>query len=1108
MGLSKLKKRKTNSRPAKKAQLMTLVMLLLFILMVSELSYMIILNINYNDISQSSLVSSASLDYNQVLATSAQNFAQASLAQAVHTLAWYESNPSIRKDNFISNSSYLTDLVFNGTIPEVPQGSLEANAIRSEMSSLTLSSYNKSLIGPAAISGVVINIWETMPQVIEHNSYSISLSYTENVRMNTSGSVYTFALPINVSLQLNGSPDLLAAEKGIQRNILLADPSTLTRVIGNSYAISGSPTFVYGTIYYVPTGGSCPSISTPYSYSIILATPSASTVSSCVNDFGGLVTYSLSGANVQVPYLVYPSSSGILTSLITGRDVLLNGKQLALLDISNLQSDISNNYFYQSPFAPSYLQRAEDLLTSSSPQGGIFTFSGYGAQSPSFNGISYIEVKDSPSLRVGDPYFTFSAWIYPTSESQCGGPNCIIFNKENSYEWALNQNGNLCWAIRNSNPGWNWECTTAVIPINKWTNIALTYNSTAVSTYENGVLVGVYKGASGTVDNTNYQNALRIGARGAPGSASSLFYGSIINVQIYNTSLNKRNILDIYSRGTSGIPISNIGLVGWWQLNGNANDYSGQGNNGTSFNMAYTNMPTGPYSTLVANFTGTQQILIPEIPSYAITGSITETAWIKINNINNLINTPIIAPGNSNTFPLLFLQAGSSTIPAFAIDGGTEEEATGTNPLNTGQWYFVAGVYNYNTGVVSLYVNGTLVGGKTVTVGTSQQQYGGGFSLGYLLSQTSHSDLQESNVQIYSSALSSSEISSLFSAGINGAPIRNSGLVGWWQLNGNANDYSVNRNGGIDGSNLGYSSYSGSAEDSIFTTGEASQTFPLPGILGCIDMQSCMNATKPKLTLGILPLSISSASLQVGKFNGINSYAYIPSVNSLNFTYNITISAWVYPTSYPSTYATIVSKGRDNYASGYNLWILPNGELEMLINDSNQHGKPGTGLSLSGGTVPLNKWSFVAGTYNISGSSWDIYVNGEQVASYSKKKMYPIYYIYNTPLTIGTMAYSAPSYFQFNGMISNVQLYNASLSQAGISQLYSEGITGMPLLQARVSAWYLLNGNANDYSGSGNNAESTFNMTYPYMTGEYTGTGISWASPIANEWQALGLGNP
>ena len=74
--------------------------------------------------------------------------------------------------------------------------------------------------------------------------------------------------------------------------------------------------------------------------------------------------------------------------------------------------------------------------------------------------------------------------------------------------------------------------------------------------------------------------------------------------------------------------------------------------------------------------------------------------------------------------------------------------------------------------------------------------------------------MQESNVQIYSSALSKSSISALFNAGINGAPIRNSGLVGWWPLNGNANDYSGNSNGGVDGSNLNYSLYSGSAHGS------------------------------------------------------------------------------------------------------------------------------------------------------------------------------------------------------------------------------------------------------------------------------------------------------
>jgi hypothetical protein len=60
------------------------------------------------------------------------------------------------------------------------------------------------------------------------------------------------------------------------------------------------------------------------------------------------------------------------------------------------------------------------------------------------------------------------------------------------------------------------------------------------------------------------------------------FSGSIANFQIYNTALSSAQVQTLYQSGIKGSPISGAGLVGWWPLNGNANDYSGNGNNGAA----------------------------------------------------------------------------------------------------------------------------------------------------------------------------------------------------------------------------------------------------------------------------------------------------------------------------------------------------------------------------------------------------------------------------------------------------------------------------------------------------------------------------------------------
>ncbi len=74
---------------------------------------------------------------------------------------------------------------------------------------------------------------------------------------------------------------------------------------------------------------------------------------------------------------------------------------------------------------------------------------------------------------------------------------------------------------------------------------------------------------------------------GASPYLQEIFNGSISNVQIYNTALSSTQISQLYSEGLGGGPLSKAGLVAWWPLNGNANDYSGNNNNGAAINVSW-----------------------------------------------------------------------------------------------------------------------------------------------------------------------------------------------------------------------------------------------------------------------------------------------------------------------------------------------------------------------------------------------------------------------------------------------------------------------------------------------------------------------------------------
>ena len=74
------------------------------------------------------------------------------------------------------------------------------------------------------------------------------------------------------------------------------------------------------------------------------------------------------------------------------------------------------------------------------------------------------------------------------------------------------------------------------------------------------------------------------------------YKGSLANIQIYNASLSNSSIQALYKEGIGGAPINVNNLMGWWPLNGNANDYSGYGNDGTAANVTYTSSWTSGYS--------------------------------------------------------------------------------------------------------------------------------------------------------------------------------------------------------------------------------------------------------------------------------------------------------------------------------------------------------------------------------------------------------------------------------------------------------------------------------------------------------------------------------
>ncbi|MGC8572020.1 MAG: LamG domain-containing protein, partial [Candidatus Micrarchaeia archaeon] len=206
----------------------------------------------------------------------------------------------------------------------------------------------------------------------------------------------------------------------------------------------------------------------------------------------------------------------------------------------------------------------------------------------------------------------------------------------------------------------------------------------------------------------------------------------------------------------------------------------------------------------------------------------------------------------------------------------------------------------------------------------------------------------------------------------------------------------------------------------------------------------------------------------VAQFNGQNSYINISNPSNLQFGSDttITISAWINVNQCFGNGASggaILSHGLDSYA----FYVSPvSGPCNLEWAES-KVANIGTGP-----LIPEKQWINVVAVNKI-GSNTTLYVDGTKYGPYSFTNTYS----YTQDLRIGS---SQPDLngFIFNGSIANVQIYNSSLSANEIQALYQEGIGGAPIDLQHLVAWYPLNGNANDYSGNGNNGKSNSGVTF------------------------------
>jgi len=119
-----------------------------------------------------------------------------------------------------------------------------------------------------------------------------------------------------------------------------------------------------------------------------------------------------------------------------------------------------------------------------------------------------------------------------------------------------------------------------------WINLVFARDVSAglIRFYLNGAQLSTYSGVGTTVIPSDPYS---IGAD-RRGSGVPFFHGAMANLQVYNTTLSANEIQAMYLGGIGSAPLVLQNLMGWWPLNGNSNDYSGNNNNGVPTAVTFT----------------------------------------------------------------------------------------------------------------------------------------------------------------------------------------------------------------------------------------------------------------------------------------------------------------------------------------------------------------------------------------------------------------------------------------------------------------------------------------------------------------------------------------
>ena len=355
-------------------------------------------------------------------------------------------------------------------------------------------------------------------------------------------------------------------------------------------------------------------------------------------------------------------------------------------------------------------------------------------------------------------------------------------------------------------------------------------------------------------------------------------------------------ILNAYSQIPNYVPAN--GLVGWWPFNGNANDESGNGNNGTVNGATLTSDRFGNIGQAYG-FDGVNDFIeITDNPNYSflLNSTYSVNIWFRLTNLGS--TQAFIGQGdgdglNQNRFWRISYYSNNNISNHIRGDLSDPFDTKNLFPWSSiNQWHMVTMVRNYNNNL-KMYIDGGLIDTDTDITGiaspfTQQRNlYIGAFFNSYpnILMQFLNGSLDD--IGIWNRALTECEIQDLYHAQLGSQAIS----AGLDQSICAGDNVSLN---GAGGSNY---QWNNNVVDGQAFTPTQSSNYVLNGTdsLGCTGSDTVVVSVLENAASSLTQIALDSYTLNGQTYTQSGTYTQvIPAANgcdstiTLNLTLNFT----------------------------------------------------------------------------------------------------------------------------------------------------------------------------------------------------------------------------